>query len=350
MAFRFGGSINDQFFGTSETDYYFGNGGGDELTGSGGDDYLSGGDGNDSLYGGNHDPVDGNASDGFIYDNTDTGMDYLLGGEGNDDVYSWGGGDYMDGGNGYDYAFVDLSDYGNTLEVYSLPWLGGVLSFSDGTIMRDFEEVEIIATSMNDTIITNLNTSLFATTIEAGAGNDIVTTGNSSDDIYAGAGDDAVAAGGGNDFVGGGFGNDTIDGGAGDDDLLGGAGIDVINGGSGADFIGGDDGNDVLVGGNDNDTIDGGAGIDQYTGGSGADTFWMTWGELQLDVITDFTSGNDNIVVWFEEEDVPDANLGNVDFIIDGNEVAVEVQGETLQIFFAEGVQETDIEAMFFLV
>src|SRR5262249_10294274 len=59
----------------------------------------------------------------------------------------------------------------------------------------------------------------------------------------------------------------TINGGAGHDIITGGSRVDVIKGGDGDDLIHGGDGNDSLVGGLGNDTIFGDAGNDLVNGG-----------------------------------------------------------------------------------
>lgn len=63
--------------------------------------------------------------------------------------------------------------------------------------------------------------------------------------------------------------------------------IGTVNTGS-AKLFGGD-GADTITGGAGNDRIDGGAGADEMTGGLGADRFILVKGEIQGDVITDFS-------------------------------------------------------------
>lgn len=113
------------------------------------------------------------------------------------------------------------------------------------------------------------------------AGNVTVTTGSGNDDVTGGSGNDTINVGDGNNVVSGGAGTDTITSGAGDDDLSGGAGVDTISAGAGAD------------------TINGGLGGDTLTGGAGADTFVYTLAVesngVNVDTITDFTSGSDKL-------------------------------------------------------
>ncbi|MGB3199920.1 MAG: hypothetical protein WBA99_03405, partial [Nodosilinea sp.] len=93
------------------------------------------------------------------------------------------------------------------------------------------------------------------------------------------ASDDTIFGDAGNNYLDGGAGNDTLQGFDGNDTLLGGLGNDVMDGGSG------------------NDTLIGGAGIDTLTGGSGRDRFTFTSPQDGVDVITDFTTAEDLIVL-----------------------------------------------------
>jgi Ca2+-binding RTX toxin-like protein len=81
----------------------------------------------------------------------------------------------------------------------------------------------------------------------------------------------------GDDLIGTRF-NDTLRGFAGDDHLRGGAGNDTLNGGEG------------------NDTLVGGPGADILTGEGGIDRFVLS-DAASADVITDFASGTDKLVI-----------------------------------------------------
>jgi Ca2+-binding RTX toxin-like protein len=74
------------------------------------------------------------------------------------------------------------------------------------------------------------------------------------------------------------------------DQLLGGAGNDLLVGGGGNDVLDGGTGNDVLIGGYGQDTLTGGAGQDRFV-------FNVPVGRANADVITDFTAGEDKIVL-----------------------------------------------------
>ena len=86
---------------------------------------------------------------------------------------------------------------------------------------------------------------------------------------------------------------------SGDDVLKGGAGGDTISGLGGNDLLKAGGGGDLLDGGAGNDTLVGGRGGDTLTGGTGEDVFMVSGkvtGDMAgLDVITDFTHGDDRI-------------------------------------------------------
>lgn len=90
--------------------------------------------------------------------------------------------------------------------------------------------------------------------VEAGAGNDIVTTSGDG-------GDDTLVGGDGADTLGAGEGANVVRGGEGDD---------VVSAGTGADVLQGGEGDDVLVAG-DRDTVQGGDGADRIKLGRDGD-------------------------------------------------------------------------------
>ncbi|HEV2890755.1 MAG TPA: calcium-binding protein [Frankiaceae bacterium] len=89
-------------------------------------------------------------------------------------------------------------------------------------------------------------------TVNAGAGEDRVTTAAGADTVDGGADADKVSTAGG---------DDTVSGSGGDDVLDGGLGTDVLDGGAGSDKVSGNAGSDWVAGGADDDTLTGGPGL-----------------------------------------------------------------------------------------
>jgi Ca2+-binding RTX toxin-like protein len=82
-------------------------------------------------------------------------------------------------------------------------------------------------------------------TLEGGAGNDVIDGYEAADVIRGGLGDDTLRSHGGNDTLEGGDNNDTLKGGLGLDDLFGGLGDDTLEGGGSDDDLFGEAGNDT---------------------------------------------------------------------------------------------------------
>ncbi|AZB72604.1 beta strand repeat-containing protein [Synechococcus elongatus] len=178
--------------------------------------------------------------------------------------------------------------------------------------------------------------------VNAGDGDNFVTTGTGNDSVLTGSGDDQIDVGDGNNIVVAGAGsdriiaqdgNDSILAGAGNDEVLAGAGDNIIDAGDGADVVvalGGDDsilggdGNDSILAGNGNNTIDGGTGNDvivvgdgdnSILGGSGNDVITADDGNNTIlggagnDVIT-VDDGN-NSILGGDGDDIITADDGN---------------------------------------
>jgi Ca2+-binding RTX toxin-like protein len=125
-------------------------------------------------------------------------------------------------------------------------------------------------------------------------------------------GDDTITTGGGNDVIYGGSGKDTIKTGEGNDKLYGGSGEDILF--SGAD-------QDKLFGGSGNDQLYSGAGSDEMTGGTGNDRFSVSAFDSGVDVIHDFTHG----------EDVLSLSVGmSMKFQVNGSDTLNFVLGQNL--------------------
>ena len=163
-------------------------------------------------------------------------------------------------------------------------------------------------------------------------GSDIISGGGKSDRIYGGAGGDEITGDNGRDRIFGGNGADKLYGGGKADQLYGGAKADKLYGGTGGD---------KLYCGNGTDKIDGGAGRDVMTGGAGADKFIFddkdsSTANRKRDVITDFSTGADNIDLRLMDANT-DSNSDDA-FAFSGtraagNSVWYEVDGSNVVVF-----------------
>ncbi|MCJ2044702.1 VCBS domain-containing protein [Methylobacterium sp. J-078] len=127
--------------------------------------------------------------------------------------------------------------------------------------------------------------------INAGSGADRITAGSGNDQINAGEGDNTVDAGDGNNTVNAASGNDAITTGSGDDQInagngnntiRAGGGRNMVNAGSGDDFIVTGSGDDQINAGDGKNTIDAGDGRNVINTGSGADTITTGSGDDQI--------------------------------------------------------------------
>jgi len=196
------------------------------LSGEGGDDTIVGSIGADLLFGGgNNDILTGGP-----------GNDQMFGGDGSDRMI-WNPGDgtdLMEGGAGSDVAEVNG---GNGAEVFAIT--------PNGTRVR-FDRVDpapfVLDIGTTEGLVLNAN-----------GGNDTISaTGNLAAliglTIDAGAGDDTILSGNGADLLIGGDGNDFVDGNQGNDTALLGAGADVFQWDPG-------DGSDTVEGQSEIDTM-----------------------------------------------------------------------------------------------
>lgn len=174
---------------------------------------------------------------------------------------------------------------------------------------------------------------------------------------------DAIAGGSLADILTGNEGDDTIEGLGGDDTLCGGDGNDVLAGNQGNDVLDGEAGNDTLFGGTGNDRLIVTEGGNTLTGGAGRDTFQFnlsagTFSDA-INQITDFTAGEDRIVIQegagetraasydpdtgiLSFNDLEIAQLGtglsisedDIEFIGDGNSPREKIPQSTVYRFF----------------
>lgn len=190
---------------------------------------------------------------------------------------------------GYTGSAFTITDPGaTTLDV------GDGCSESGGTVTCDSAGVTYVYFTLYDGNDSLTSTVPIPTYVNAGDGNDTVTTGTSNDSVYPGTGVNTVHTGDGNDYVSAGTGddavntgpgNDTIYPGLGDDDVVGGAGTDTVSYGSRTGNLsislnnGAGDG-DAALGENDNvhsdiENVYTGTGNDTVTGNA-ADNYFST--------------------------------------------------------------------------
>jgi Ca2+-binding RTX toxin-like protein len=155
--------------------------------------------------------------------------------------------------------------------------VGSVLGDVISAQFEVIDKAPIVAGNANDQIVGAAGNDQ----IDAGGGdnavssfdgNDQVTSGSGNDTIDAGEGDNLISAGDGNNVVIAGSGNDTVTSGSGSDTVDAGAGNNEITTSAGSDSINAGAGNDVINAGDGTNTIDAGAGNNTVTAGSGSDT------------------------------------------------------------------------------
>jgi Ca2+-binding RTX toxin-like protein len=254
-----GNSLGNVFWGYDEADTLFGAGG------------------NDTLHGGAENDI-------FV---SEPGSDTLNGNDG-DDTMSNGtaadGADVFNGGAGTDVANYQERTTNLSVSLDSIANDGGTAEADN--IKNDVETIN--AGPGND----SLSTSSAPVTIDGGPGNDIITGGPGIDTLRGGEGTDTIQGRGGNDIIHGGEnddtlygddpayntvgGGDTINGDGGNDTIVGGYGDDNLDGGDGDDWMYGDDNPPTSLA-VCKDTMDGGPGADQLWGGYGDDI--MTGGD-----------------------------------------------------------------------
>ncbi len=276
--------------------------GNDSLIGDAGDDTLTGNNGNDTLIGGaDGDSLSGGVGDDQL-DGIDVGIDTLLGGAGNDRILM-GEDDVVNAGDNDDRIEV----YGNINGPMTVQ--GGLgldrldpqfaITFGSSVVFQGIEEL-----ALDSSVLTLTTTQLesFTTLVsDAGAGTGEIVlsaSGIASVDVTGlttltvtgtafadnllfsasgpGATDIVVNAGNGDDTITTSDGDDTVEGGIGDDIILGRGGLDSLTGGAGNDTIWMEDGASAF-GGNDDDVLRGDAGTTTlatlFDGGLGIDTF-----------------------------------------------------------------------------
>lgn len=259
--------------------------------------------------------------------------DTIKTGAGNDEIVAGKGIDVIDGGEGYDVITVNFSNSFTPL-ISDIQGGNGTYQNGEGTqkvTVNQMEAISGIGSSYDDLILGLPGVDTIfgyngADTINGKSGNDFLSGSRGNDTIFGGGGHDKLYGNAdddrlygnhgrdllqgntGDDLLSGGYGNDTLYGGDGDDTLGGGNGKDKINGdagndrlfgGNNNDTIMGNDGNDTLVGGNGDDILVGGNGRDILFGKEGADIFVIESGSDRVNIVKDFTPGEDKIGLDF---------------------------------------------------
>jgi Ca2+-binding RTX toxin-like protein len=147
----------------------------------------------------------------------------------------------------------------------------------DDSLTLGLTELRYDALAGNDYVQTSTN----GTTVDGGAGNDILygsdgsdilSGGDDNDGLYGYNNADVLIGGNGLDNMYGGLGNDELFGGETYDYLYGEEGNDILYGEGDYDNLYGGGNHDKLYGGADGDYLDGGLGNDLLDGGDGQDT------------------------------------------------------------------------------
>lgn len=276
-----GGGKGDDIVGTRNSDTLAGRKGQDSIRGLECDDLIKGGQGKDDLRG-------------------NSGADIIRGGLKSDAINGGGGDDVLGGGVGRDVvqgeAGNDRIQGGRRIDTLE----GGE---GDDSLRGGRGSDTLSGEDGDDT----LNGGRGKDLMQGGDGRDEANGKVNADDIRGGQGGDRLRGGGGRDSIQGGQGNDRIFGEANSDRLLGGGGgNDRIKGESGKDKLRGGNGNDRLSGNSNEDQLSGGKGDDVLIGnrgrdrlrsGAGSDQFVFRSTDDGNDIIKDFTSGEDSIVL-----------------------------------------------------
>ncbi|MEH2060844.1 MAG: cadherin-like domain-containing protein [Nostoc sp.] len=282
------------------------------------------------------------------------GNDNLFGDSGNDTLDGGAGNDTLDGGLGADTL---IGGIGN--DIYIVDNLNDIITedLNAGTDLVKSSVTFVLADNLENLTLTgsgaiNGTGNTLDNILTGNTGANILSGGDGNDTLLGGTGNDTLLGGAGNDTLDGGAGTDRLDGGAGNDTyivdnvndtiiesanagidlvkssvtlvllanleyltltgggaingtgntldniLTGNTGANTLTGGDGNDTLFGNSGNDTLLGGAGDDLLAGGIGRDMLTGGSGRDSFNLAGSRTGgYDTITDFTHGDDSILV-----------------------------------------------------
>lgn len=351
------GAGNDRFHDNDQ----IGLNGCDRAYGEAGDDWLEGGGGNDTFFGGpGRDTLLGGRDDDWLAGG-DLG-DVLEGGAGADRLAGEGGDDTLFGGDGADTLFAGPGqDRVSGGQGADRVWLGaGNDLFLDHEQAGTNGQDTVFAGPGADTLEGRGGDDVFhggddEDVITGGEGNDLIFGGRHADVLHGNQGNDTVFGGDGRDLVflgdgddvfqdngqGGDLGRDTVFAGAGNDTVQGGNGGDVFYGGDGEDVLLARLGNDQVFGGLGADTLSGGAGADTLTGGEGADHFVFADHHGGPDLVTDFVTGQDQLVF-----NIPGMQIGGLQLSDSAAGALVDYGSGRILL---EGVDAADLEPGDFL-
>ena len=348
-----GGAGNDVIRGYFGFDTLAGGAGDDTINGYWGTDTVFGGDGNDVIIGADHDDFQSGLSDEI-----DAGA--------GDDVISFADGSTVTGGAGADSftayeslsnelvseitdfdpsedsLYIDLGVANGVGGEFTLvereDGQGSDLLLGDELIVSLSGDAPLTLDDINITVRFEYTDSRvfeytigdtdsdFGTTLIDSPGHEVITVSSGGDVVALTGGEDIVYGGDGNDaiFADGGYAtNVQLDGFDGEDNLIFETQRDTIFGGDGDDMIQSLNGNDV-------------------TGGEGEDLFVLrndesfnvAAGIFEPTVITDFTAGEDMILV----RHIPGTQLDPSDVSIaaleDGSGAALTVKGHVMAIIY----------------
>ncbi|MBD1805023.1 calcium-binding protein [Microcoleus sp. FACHB-SPT15] len=212
-----------------------------------------------------------------------TGNDTLNGGDGNDSLNGGIGNDTLNGGAGDDTYVID--SVGDQVVEAPSGGVDSVFIFTRNyTAFTDVENVYLAGEAVS-----------YRASASESLDNYLVANSTLNSVIY------------------GIFGKDT---------LIGGAGNDYLDGGEDNDLITGDAGNDRLVGFWGNDILIGGGGSDRFEFFSNASGTSSSFAMMGVDVITDFTSGQDKMVLYTDNNNFSglSASRFSVAIVTDNNQ------------------------------
>lgn len=367
---------DDHLLGTNRRDLIRAGRGDDVVTPMGDHDTVYGEAGNDTVFGYFNAQVlyGGDGDDRLVSGNTDpASLSRVYGGDGNDqiaasdlDVHAFAGagddevlvffrhGGAVRGGLGTDTLVLNFFAAAPDARVIALLTGSdaGVLLGSDHLALTGFEALNITTGQADDYIRAGalddrIDVGAGLNTVLALAGDDVVTYRTGAQNVLIGGdgtdslhviqnlrqgglvltvsgttavdGHGSVLTGFERWFAFGGNLADLVQLGGGQDGFTGYRGDDSCLGMAGADRLAGGAGDDLLFGGSGSDTLSGGAGSDTLTGGQNGDAFHIGRLDRAGDLIMDFVSGADQIVLRSRalENLVPDGTLSADRFHLD---------------------------------